>query len=192
MLKQSFLITLGITTLTALGAFNLGIYPTFSQSNNSQNKLNSVQFLCKEIHDKASGEKIPATVAWIPERKGHVRFIGWKSEYFIRGGWSPEKRCIKVTEQFQKLYNQRRLQYITHGIRNGYPVICAANQGEICNEDNQLFTLKLGSTPEDILQQLIYIAEGKSKDPILQNSGEQLYVSVPKFLNKAPLIGENK
>lgn len=188
MQKQSFFIGLGITTFTVVAILNLSINPTFSQSNNSTNQVSTAKFLCKQVYDEASGEKIPATVAWVPERKGHVYFIGWKSEYFNRGGWSPEKRCQKVTEQFQKLYDQRRLQYLTHGISNGYPVICAANQRENCNKDNHLFTVKLGKAPEVILQKLMDITEGKSSDMLLQSSGKQLYVSVPNFLNKVALI----
>lgn len=193
MQKQSFSTGLGITTFTVIAILNLLINPTFSQSSqssNSSNQLSKAKFLCKQVYDKSSGEKIPATVAWVPERKGHVYFVGWKSEYFNRSGWSPKKRCQKVTKKFQKLYDQNRLRNLTYGIRNGYPVICASNKGEICSRDNHLFTVKLGRKPEVVLQKLMDIAEGKTATMLLQSSGkEQMYISVPNFLSKAPLIG---
>ncbi|MHC5833119.1 MAG: COP23 domain-containing protein, partial [Nostoc sp.] len=90
----------------------------------SESQPNKVTFFCRQIFDKASGENIPATVAWVPERQGNIRFIGWKSEYFNKSGWTPEKRCEKVTTKFQESYDQGRLNYLTYGIFNGSPIIC--------------------------------------------------------------------
>ncbi|MHC5916983.1 MAG: COP23 domain-containing protein [Nostoc sp.] len=68
-------------------------------------------------------------------------------------------------------------------------MICGlANQGETCNGNNQLFTIKSGSNPEQVLQRLTDITEGKSAGPLYQSSGEQLYIPVQDFLNKSPLI----
>ncbi|MFN7853084.1 MAG: hypothetical protein ACK5OU_14275, partial [Dolichospermum sp.] len=75
---QSFCTALGLTALT----LSVSTFPGFSQDNSSANQPNQVTFFCQEVFDSASGEKIPATVAWIPERQAHVRFIGWKSEAF--------------------------------------------------------------------------------------------------------------
>ncbi|MBR8840578.1 MAG: COP23 domain-containing protein [Stigonema ocellatum SAG 48.90 = DSM 106950] len=131
---------------------------------------------------KASNSRIPATVAWIPERQNHVRFIGWKSSYFELNGLNPQKRCEIVTEKFNQLYSQRHLNYLTSGKVNNYSVICGlASQGENCNSNNQLFTLKPSSNPEIVLQQLIEIAEGKNSDMLLQNSGKRKYLNVQAF-----------
>ncbi|NJR73695.1 MAG: hypothetical protein HC773_08450 [Scytonema sp. CRU_2_7] len=183
MQQQSFFIGLGLTALTSLASITVSLSPSFSQSTASESQPNKVTFFCRQIMDEASGEKIPATVAWVPERKGHVRFIGWKSEYFNKGGWTPAKRCQKVTQKFQDFYEHGRLNYLSNGKVNGYLVICSlVNQGETCNGNNQLFTLKSGSNPEQALQRLTDIAEGKSSEVLLQKSGEQMYISVQDFL----------
>lgn len=91
-----------------------GIAPGFSQSTTP----NRVTFFCKEVFDRASGGKIPATLAWIPQRSGNVRIIGWKSEYFSKR--SPV-RCEEVTQKFQKAYDQGRFNYLTTGPGEGIP-----------------------------------------------------------------------
>lgn len=189
MQKQSFIISLGLTVVTSLTSLAVSLSPSFSQSNSATSQPDKVTFFCQPMFDAASGERIPATVAWIPERKGHVRFIGWKSEYFNKSGWTPEKRCQEVTKKFQEFYAQGRLNYLSYGKRNGNPVICAfANQGETCNDINQLFTVKSGSDPREVIQRIMDIAEGKSAEPIFQNSGDQLYISVKEIFNKSPLL----
>jgi hypothetical protein len=163
------------------------------QSTAAASQPNKVTFLCQPMFDKASGERIPVTVAWVPERKGHVRFIGWKSEYFNQSGWTPDERCQKVTQKFQEFYTQGRLNYLSYGKINGYPVICGfANPGETCNPSNQLFTVISNSNPKTILQRLMDIAEGKSSDFVLQNSKDQMYISTKNFLNKSPVVNTSK
>ncbi|MTJ55843.1 hypothetical protein FJR38_25860 [Anabaena sp. UHCC 0253] len=187
MKQQSFIIGLGLAAVTSLATISLPA--NFSQLSAAESQSNKVTFLCQSIFDPASGEQIPATVAWIPEREGHVRLIGWKSEYFSKSGWTQLERCQKVTQKFQEFYEQGRLNYLTPGKSKGYPIICGlANQGETCNADNQLFTLKTGSKSEDVIQRLMDITESKSGDILLQSAGEQLYISVQNFLNKSPLI----
>ena len=189
MRQKSFFIALGLTVITSQACLIINVYPGFSQSTNSEPQSHQVTFYCRQILDKASGEQIPATVAWVPERKGHVRFIGWKSEYFNKGGWTPQERCDQVTQKFQESYNQGRLNYLSYGKLNGYPVICGlTNQGETCNSSNQLFTIKSGSDPELVLLRLTDIAEGKSAEPLLQSSGEQMYLAVQEFFKKIPLL----
>ncbi|BAY37670.1 hypothetical protein NIES2111_20090 [Nostoc sp. NIES-2111] len=188
MQKQSLVIGLRIAALTALASISIPA-ASFSQSSPAQSQPNKVTFMCQPMFDPASGERIPATVAWVPERKGHTRFIGWKSEYFNKGGWTPAERCEKVTQKFQEFYEQGRLNYLSSGKSKGYPIICGlANQGETCNANNQLFTLKTGSNSEEVLRRLMDISEGKSAGPVLQNSGEQLYIPVQSFLNNSPLV----
>lgn len=189
MQRQSLFICLGLTALTSLASVTVSLSPSFSQSTASESQPNKVTFFCREIMDEASGGKIPTTVAWVPERKAHVHFIGWKSEYFNKNGWTPAERCQKVTQKFQSSYEQGRLNFLSDGKVNGYLVICGlANQGETCNNNNQLFTLKSGSNAEQALQRLTDIAEGKSSDPLLQSSGGQMYISVQDLLKKSPII----
>lgn len=189
MQNKSFFITLGLTALTSLASLSVNLSPSLSQSTASESQPNKVTFFCREKFDTASGEKIPATVAWVPERKGHVYVIGWKSEYFNKGGWTPQERCQQVTKKFQEAYEQGRLNYLSSGKNQGYPIICGlANQGESCNGNNQLFTVKSGSNPEQVLQRLSDSFEGNASEPILQSSGEQIYIDVQKIFSKSPLI----
>ncbi|MGB3637249.1 MAG: COP23 domain-containing protein, partial [Rivularia sp. (in: cyanobacteria)] len=102
--------------------------------------------------------------------------------------WSPQKRCASVTKNFQKYYDEGRLDYLSTGKRNGYPVICAAKQGETCTKDNHLFTIKHGNPPKMVLQKLIGIFEGDSSTVLYQSSGKQLHVEMEKIFDDAPLV----
>ena len=187
MKQQSSFITLGLAAVTSLATIILPA--SFNQSTAAESQPNKVTFLCQSMFDPASGDKIPTTVAWIPERKGHVRFIGWKSEYFNKSGWTPIERCKKVSQKFQEFYEQGRLNYLASGQVKGQPVICGfANQGETCNSSNQLFTLKKQANSEEVIQKLMDISEGKSSEQLFQSSGKQLSISVKTFLNKSTLI----
>ncbi len=192
---QSFCAALGLTTF----AFILGTSPSFSQDNASANQPDKVTFLCASIYDNPSGQRIPATVAWNPQRKTHVRVIGWKSEYFEKGGWTPQKRCQVVSEKFQKFYEAGRLDYLKTGTSRGYPVICAPKTaGGNCNGDNQLFTIKFGSNPDLVWQQLVGIFENNGNQQgtvINQVSGggkTYTYVSVDNLLKYAPPVNVEK
>ncbi|MEO1374536.1 MAG: COP23 domain-containing protein [Cyanobacteria bacterium J06635_10] len=197
-MKRNYFLSLGLSTLTTFVAFAGSISPSFSQNkvdntpdnstqvNPDNSQSNQVTFICKEIFDNASESNIPATVAWVPQRQGHVRFIAWKSEYF--SSWSPKKRCEAVTKNFQKYYNEGRLSYLTTGKRNGYPVICTAKPGETCNKNNHLFTIKQSQNPNLVLQRLVDIATGKASGILYQNSGKQLHVEVQKIFDNGKLI----
>ena len=197
-MQRNFILNIGLSALTTIIALANSISPTFSQTTvekipetstdkkaeNSQS--DAVQFMCKEIFDSAGNSNIPATVAWVPKRQGHVRLIGWKSQYFST--WSPQKRCAAVTKNFQKYYDEGKLDYLSTGKRNGYPVICAAKQGENCTKDNHLFTIKHGHNPQIVLQRLIGVIEGKSSTVLLQSSGKQLHVEMQNVFDNAPLV----
>ena len=197
-MQRKFILNIGLSALTTMIALANSISPTFSQTTgentpdtSTQEKIentqpDAVKFMCKEIFDTAGESNIPATVAWVPKRNGHVRLIGWKSEYFST--WSPEKRCESVTKNFQKYYDEGRLDYLSTGKRNGYPVICAAKQGENCTKDNHLFTIKQGHNPKLVLQRLLGIFEGQSSTVLYQSSGKQLHVEMQKIFDDAPLV----
>ncbi|MGB6294777.1 MAG: COP23 domain-containing protein, partial [Rivularia sp. (in: cyanobacteria)] len=159
---------------------------TTAQVQQKSSQSDAVKFMCKEIFDTAGGTNIPATVAWVPKRQGHIRLIAWKSEYF--SSWSPQKRCAAVTKNFQKYYDAGRLDYLSTGKRNGYPVICAAKPGENCTSYNHLFTIKQGNPPKMVLQKLIGIFEGDSSTVLYQSSGKQLHVEMENVFDNAPLV----
>ncbi|MGR3279158.1 COP23 domain-containing protein [Acaryochloris marina NIES-2412] len=157
-------------------------------------------FFCKEVFDPASGEQIPATLVWIPERKGNIRLIAWKSEFFSDFGLTPQDRCSKVTQKFQKRYDAGQLDFLGASHVKGYPVVCGLSQAEkkqigktadICNEDNQLFTLKPHDDPDYLLKKLTDILEGKSADLLYQstNSGKTL-IPVPEFFRRVVITDD--
>jgi hypothetical protein len=146
-----------------------------------------VTFYCGEISDQASGGKIPATVAWVPQRKANVAIIAWKSNYIPQ--WDAQKRCETVSPKFQSFYEDGRLEYLTTGENQGYDIICAAVEtGQACKAEDQLFQVKANNDPEAVLTGLTGIIEGTSSEPIYQSSGNQTYVSMEELLNAAPAI----
>ena len=196
-MKRNFILNIGLSTFATILALTSNISPTFSQiiignlpDTSTQVKEDSqsdkVTFLCKEIYDTAGKTNIPATVAWVPQRKGHVRLIAWKSQYF--SSWSPQNRCASVTKNFQKYYEEGRLDYLSTGKRNGYPVICAAKPGENCTKNNHLFTIKQGNNPKIVLQRLLGIFEGESSNILYQSSGKKLHVEMKNVFENAPLV----
>lgn len=162
----------------------LGITPSLSQSNSSE----SVNFLCKNTFDRASQENLPSTVAWIPEKRGHIRIIIWKSEAWL--GWTPQQRCEVVSPKFQKFYENGNLNYLTNGKVRGYPVICAVTaEGDKCNPNNQLFQLRNQEDGKLVIYRLVNILQGGSGEfPLYQSSGKQMYVSIPEVLLKLPTV----
>jgi Circadian oscillating protein COP23 len=177
--------TVNLTLASAIALPLLSaVAPVFSQTKGPA----QITFFCKDVYDQASGQKIPATFAWIPERQGNITVVGWKSQFFAKRGWNAQKRCADITPKFQQAFDAGRLQYLTTGTSNGYPVVCAiAKQEDACNSTSQLFTLKPHDQPTLVLQQLMDILTGKASDMLLQSSDGKTYISMQEFFKKAPL-----
>ncbi|MGK7933712.1 MAG: hypothetical protein AB4041_20095 [Microcystaceae cyanobacterium] len=69
-----------LTSLVISSTLMVNLDPAISQSS----RPDKITFSCKEIFDRASGERIHATLVWNPEKRENQRFIGWKSEYFSK------------------------------------------------------------------------------------------------------------
>lgn len=180
-----------ITLLLAAITFELTSAIIFSQRSNAENPYprDRVSFYCGEFFEQESGTILPATVAYVPQRKATIAIIAWKSNYIP--AWDARRRCEIVSPRFQEFYEDGRLNYITTGINQGYDIVCAAiNKGKPCNPENQLFQIKATDNPEVVLQGLIGIIEGTVSEPIYQNSGDQIYVSMEELLKNAPAIEE--
>ncbi|HEY9693007.1 MAG TPA: COP23 domain-containing protein [Oculatellaceae cyanobacterium] len=170
--------------LASLSLLTLGAIATLSQT-----ESNEIKFFCGQMFDSAAKENIPATVAWIPERQGHVRLIAWKSDFFYK--WNRQERCETVSEKFQSAYQQGRLNYLTYGEVDSYQVICGvANQGEKCKRENMLFTIKPKDYPDQVLTSLIGVVEGNSGQAIYQSTGQQLFVSVNELFRQSPIVSQ--
>ena len=168
--------------------------PAGGQANESSDPPpppDQITFFCRDIYDRASGDTIPATLVWIPERQGNIRLIGWKSEFFSKYGWTPEKRCEVVTDRFAKFHKDGQLKFLTTGYVKGLPIVCGlAQENEVCDGSKQLFTIKPHDNPSQVLKQLIDIVRGKSGDILLQNSGGNTLVPVPELFKKAPVTDQ--
>jgi len=176
-----------ITTVSCL------IIPIFSQVSWAQStleknpKTDGVSFYCDEITDKETGKKVPATVAYVPQKQGSIPIIAWTSEHLI--AWNPQRRCEEVSPKFQTFYQTGRLNYFTNGESNDEEIICGIpNIQEPCNGESQLFQLRPGSSSEDVIAGLEDLVAGKVSTPIYQNSGGRTYISVFEFLDNAPVI----
>jgi Circadian oscillating protein COP23 len=180
-----------ITILVATTTVGFASPNAFSQSSNAETPYpkDRISFRCGEFLDKTSGETIPATVAYVPQRKASVSIIAWKSNYIPQ--WDAQTRCDTVSPKFQAFYEDGRLEYLTTGENQGYDIICAAVEtGQPCKAEDQLFQVKANNDPEAVLTGLTGIIEGTSSEPIYQSSGDKIYVSVDKLLNAAPAIEE--
>ena len=144
-----------------------------------------INFYCGE--HQLSGETIPATMAYVPQRKASVSIIAWKSNHIP--AWDAQTRCETVSPKFQTFYEDSRLNYLTTGVNNGYDIICATVEvGQPCTGEEQLFQVKANDDPKAVLIGLTGIIEGESSKIILQSSGQRSYVSMEKLLDTAPIV----
>ena len=99
-------------------------------------------------------------------------------------------RCQAVSKQFQIAYESGNLEFITHGQKNGYPIICATN---VANGPCvvQLFTLKAGDDPEAVLAELFDIRGGltsrvlEQKRPLVSTYNDRSYYNVDEMMKSA-------
>ncbi len=84
--------------------------------------------------------------------------INWQGNYQDNTNWgvSAVKRCQIVSSKFQQAYYENRLEYLTNGFVNNYPVICATTyMDENCNKENMLLTLKPEMNARDWLDKFL-------------------------------------
>ncbi len=158
----------GVALLSGLG----GVF-------SSPSYAGDVQFSCD-----TSGA-LPTTVATNAATGASLAVVRWYSEYFSGSGYDPLTRCQEVSGRFQRSYDNGSLDYITAGLVNGMPVICATSPGGSCNNSNMLFTLKPGTNAAVTLQRLFDVRAGAG-DALYESSG-RTYISLKKKL--APLAG---
>jgi hypothetical protein len=149
----------------------------------------NVQFFCGRTFDSASGEQIPTTLVWQPEKEGNVALIRWKSEYF---GKNTLKRCQAVSAKFQKLWNAGQLNFVTAGTVKKQPIVCGvANEGDACTGQNQLFQLKPYADSSALISQLEGVFQGKVSSPVYEsgggNSGSR-YLDVRSLLRNRQVV----
>lgn len=166
--------------LASIAAFSFANLWTQTSSVNA----GEIDFACGSWRDK------PVTVAQTPNR--NVILIEWATDWVQNSSddpsLSPQSRCETVSDNFQQAYDSGQLEYITTGFKDGQSIICVAEYYEGPCE-SQLFTLKPGSDPKQSLNQLMKISNNdasRSDGPLVQSSGERIYVDFNDFLNNAP------
>ncbi|WP_036479901.1 COP23 domain-containing protein [Myxosarcina sp. GI1] len=125
--------------------------------------------------------------------RGRVTLIEWANSF--ANDWTPQKRCLAISQRFQQFLDKGNLKYIRTGNVNQQPVICVADSSSgTCPDKNVLITLKQGTDPEATLVRLVDFRRSVSgqtltlsaDDPGFYNDGE-FYVDLEKFLEKVPV-----
>lgn len=102
-----------------------------------------------------TSQGLPVTFARTQDGK-KVPMIRWIPSNNFPAPWTAERRCTEVARRFQKNFDNGTLRFITTGLHNGFPVICAArNRFDSCTPSTILFTLRPGTDPTEILQMLL-------------------------------------
>ena len=147
---------------------------TAKPSQNSTDSTVSTSFFCaRDI------KGIPTTYA--RTQRGRVSVIKWVSQYFKQSVYAPQTRCQEVSSQFQKLYNEGKLNYLSAGRKNNQSIICGLSASN--SDCEQLFTLKSGENAGVILQHLREIATGKASSPLFAAGA----IDMKKLLKNAPV-----
>ncbi len=134
------------------------------------------KFYCGKI------KNTPTTMA--KTSRGPVSIIHWTSKNTFGESYPPEVRCKLVSSKFQEYYTDGTLNFLTTGVQNRQPVICAVqSKGGPCSV---LFTLKPGSDPDLTLKQLLSIRD-RSTTLVLNESISSAIIDFNDFLKTAPV-----
>jgi hypothetical protein len=158
--------------LTSLLAYTAGIFALSPV----QAETASPKFYCGQ------SKNTPTTMA--RTSRGSVPVIHWSSKNAFGEDFPPEVRCKIVSSKFQEYYTDGTLNFLTTGILNRMPVICAVQaKGGPCGV---LFTLKPGSDPDRTLKQLLSIRD-RSTTLVLNESIATPFIDFNDFLETAPV-----
>ncbi len=146
--------------------------------NNTYVKAEAGQrFSCENI------QGIPTTL--VNTVQGHKKFINWDSTYFVPSGYTPEKRCLQVTNRLNIFFNQMSDQYIATGTINKLPVVCITQgSGKPC--ESLLYTLKPGQDGEAAVNLLISQTKSNFNEPPLREGPCHTYLSLGSLINGKP------
>jgi hypothetical protein len=125
--------------------------------------------------------------------RGRVNLINWVTNY--SDIWNPQKRCLEVSNRFQRFLESGTLKYIRTGTVNRLPVICVAEiRGGTCPDQNVLITFNQGTDPEQVLVQLVDFRRSVSGQTIVLSENDsgfyadgEFYVDLEKFLATVPV-----
>jgi Circadian oscillating protein COP23 len=149
-----------LVSLGATGAISIG--SLFAES--SQALTATTSFICGKADDG-----MPATVA--RTKRGDIPIVVWRSEEFSDAGFTPQVRCRQVSARFQSMYRSGQLKYITAGVLNNMPAICATTKvNSNCSSQNLLYTLKPNSDPQQVIKRLTAIRNRATKESLNESA----------------------
>lgn len=129
--------------------------------------------------------------------RGKIPIIIWESNYFSDSGWTPKKRCMKVTERFIKYSEKGWLNYITIDQMNNQNVLVATESPDAKRLDlvngGLLITLRGDQDSNTELEKLMQVRDGASYNLVFHSvegaqvfdSQGRLYINLEVFLSKA-------
>ena len=187
-----------VTASVALSIISVALYISSSQAEISVVETDGkelpedrITFYCGTISESDTGNQIPTTLAYVPQRKTNIPIVAWTNNSIA--AWNPQRRCDAVSFKFQTFYQDGRLNYLSDGQVAGEQVICALlEKQEQCSGENQLFQVREGTDSEEVIVGIKEILKGKRSETevIYQSSGNRNYVSISGLLENAPGIEE--
>ena len=162
-----------LASIAGAAAFGLGAIASWAPPSQAQ----MATYFCDKARDG-----VYATFARNGAGK-EIEIIRWEKEWGD-GTLTKQKRCEIVSERFQRASKAGVLQHVTHGVQNGQPVICAAQQyGGPCGP--VLLTLRQEDNAREVLNQLLGIGN-RAAGPLIQaDDGQpQLYIDMKKVLGQ--------
>lgn len=120
---------------------------------------------------------MPATVAKTPQ--GDVPVILWKYTGFR--GYTPQQRCLEVSNRFQRFHENGTLKFLTTGRMNRKNVVCVA-ESETTPCVGLLFTLRPGVNPNDTLKELLAVRT--QAGGALNETGDRIYIDLEQYLRE--------
>lgn len=162
---------LSILKFTALSAISLSMLLAQSIAHAQR----STRFFC----DNYSGEH----VTYANNGNGNVPLVKWRDDFFGGSGWTAGRRCDEVSARFQVFNDAGRLEYLTTGVVNRYPVICAAFYFDgPCEDGNVLITLRPNADPNLVLMELTETRRARTNGGPLLQSGNRVFVDVDALI----------
>lgn len=115
-------------------------------------------------------------------RRGTIEMIVWKSDHFLDGGYSPERRCNLVAQRFQSFSDAKKLRYLSTGKINYQPVICVSDRSGKCMSNGLLLTLEPQDNPDEVLKDLFDLSARTSGGGIARADRDKTIVDFTRLL----------
>lgn len=153
------------------GIITLGIFSAISPPTIAQSQRRKTYFCAKGSNGRwttfarnYNNKKIPV-IYWVKKL----------------GGYTPKVRCNIISPKFESAYKRGILNYLTSGVNNGQPVVCATSQyGGPCSQI--LFTLKSHREASSVLQQLVNVGYRAGGGVFQSGNSSQVYIDMDRLL----------